>query len=172
MHERPAPGDFQPFYASYIERVPDGNIRATLREQAAGTSALLRSARAAERAEHAYAPGKWTVKEVVGHLADTERIMAYRALRIARGDDTPLAGFDENRYVPAGAFAVRSLESLTTELESVRAATLTLLDGLAANAWPRAGSANEARITVRALAWIIAGHELHHRAILEERYLG
>ncbi|HUH12747.1 MAG TPA: DinB family protein [Longimicrobiales bacterium] len=171
MRERPGPDEFDPFYSGYIERVPDADIRATLRAQGAATAALLRSERARERAEHAYAPGKWLLKEVVGHLADTERILAYRALRIARGDATPLAGFDENRYVAGGGFSGRTLDDLTAGLEAVRAATLALLDGLPEDAWTRAGTANEARVTVRALAWIIAGHELHHRAIVEERYL-
>jgi uncharacterized damage-inducible protein DinB len=168
---RPNEGEFAPFAARYIERVPEGDIVATLEAQMEETLALLRTI-SEERAGYAYAAGKWTVREVVGHVADTERVLAYRALRIGRGDDTPLPGFDENAYVRKAGFDGRTLGDLLAELDAVRSATLTLVRGLPSEAWPRRGTAAGAPYTVRGLIFMIAGHELHHRAILEERYLG
>jgi uncharacterized damage-inducible protein DinB len=167
-HGRPGAGEFAPFYAGYIERVPEGDILRILADQWQATERLLRGAE--ERADFRYADGKWSVKQVVGHLADTERIMAYRALRIARGDATPLPGFDENAFTAAGAFDARELGELVDDLGAARAATLHLLRGLPDAAWTRTGTANDAPTSVRAIACILAGHELHHRAILEERY--
>jgi hypothetical protein len=111
------------------------------------------------------------VKEVVGHLADSERVFAYRALRFARADATELAGFDENHYAANSSFDERPLAEVLREFEAVRAATVALLHGLPGPAWDRRGVANGNPVTVRALAWIIAGHERHHRALLAERYL-
>ena len=167
---RPEPGEYSQFYAGYIARVPDGDIVAILRGQLRATQSLL-APLTASQADFAYASGKWTIREVVGHIADTERIMACRALRIARGDRTPLPGFDENEYVPQGRFDERSLPGLLTELEAVRASTVALFAGVPADAWERHGTASDAAISVRALACIIAGHELHHRALIETRYL-
>jgi uncharacterized damage-inducible protein DinB len=167
---RPAPGEFAGFYQKYIERVPAGGIAGLLERQIEATLELLRQL-SEEEAAHAYAPGKWTIREVVGHVTDAERVFAYRALRIARADPAGLAGFDENAWVPAGGFGHRPLAALAAELAAVRTATVLLLRGLPDAAWERRGSANGQEVTVRALAWIMAGHELHHRAILEERYL-
>ena len=168
--QRPAHDELSPYYHRYIERVPDGDIVAILATQIDDTLALLRDVDDA-RALFAYAPGKWSIKEVVGHMTDVERVMSYRALRFARGDDTPLAGFDENAYTPEGCFNDRPLASLTAELASVRRATVGLLAGLPRDAWTRSGTANRSPVTVRAIAWIIAGHELHHRQLLADRYL-
>ncbi|HSJ16321.1 MAG TPA: DinB family protein [Longimicrobiales bacterium] len=168
--QRPEAGEYHPFYAGYVARVPPGDILTILRDQIIDTRELLRRVSTAG-ADYAYAPGKWSVKEVVGHVADAERVFGYRALRFARGDDTPLSGFDETRYVPAGRFAERPLGQLVEELAAVRGATLALLNGLPDEAWSRSGLANGTPVTVRAIATIIAGHELHHRAILETRYL-
>ena len=165
----PAAGEYAPHYAGYVARVPAGDVVARLRRQIAEAAALLRPLDAA-KARHRYAPGKWSVIEVLGHLSDTERIFAYRALRIARGDETPMAGFDENIYVPAGEFERRSIAAVLGEFEAVRAATVALLDGLPEAAWIRGGVANGQRVTVRALAHIIAGHELHHVEVLRTRY--
>ncbi len=167
---RPLPGEYAAFYAGYVARVPDGDIIATLRTQVEDTCRLLESIGEAG-AGYAYAADKWTVRDIVGHLCDSERIFAVRALRFARADAAPLPGFDEKLYVPAGEFAERTLASLIAELRAVRAATVTLLEGLPAAAWTRSGLANETHVSVRALAWITAGHERHHGAILEERYL-
>ncbi len=167
--ERPGPGEYADFYARYIARVPDGDVVAQLATQIADTRRALHALPAA-RASHRYAAGKWNVTEVVGHLADAERVFAYRALRFARGDETPLPGFDETVYVPAGEFADRSIASVVDEFAAVRSATLVLFSALPAHAARRSGPANGQTVSVRAIAWIIAGHELHHRAILRERY--
>jgi uncharacterized damage-inducible protein DinB len=168
--DRPGEGEFAPFAARYIERVPHGDIVATLESQMETTLAVLRAI-PEERAGYAYASGKWTIREVVGHVADTERVLAYRALRLARGDRTPLPGFDENEFVRNAGFDARSLGDLLVELAAVRQATVTLAAGLPAEAWTRRGTAGGAPYTVRGLIFMLAGHELHHRAILEERYL-
>jgi transposase len=169
MIARPAPSEYAPFYAGYVERVPEGDLLAQLARQLDETRALL-GGLPPSRAVHRYAAGKWSVAEVVGHVTDAERIFAYRALRIARGDATPLASFDENAYVPAGSFDRRTLPDLLEELAAVRHATLTLMRGLPAEAWARSGVASGRPVSVGALAYIIAGHELHHVAILRERY--
>jgi DinB family protein len=165
----PAAEEYAPYYADYVGRVPPGDVVARLPRQAAETAALLRPL-GPERARYRYAPGKWSIIEVLGHLSDAERIMAYRALRIARLDQTPLAGFDENTYVPAAEFERRSLADVLTEFEAVRAATIALLASLPEAAWTRWGVANGHRVTVRALAHIIIGHELHHVEVLRTRY--
>ena len=167
---RPQSTEYAPYYAGYIAQVPEGDLVDLLRSQHRETQALLRSI-SEDRAAHRYAPGKWSIKEVVGHMADVERIMTYRALRIARGDTTPLPGFDENAYVPAANFGARSLASLAHELEQVRNATIAFLETLEPDAAARRGSANNLEVTARALAYIIAGHERHHVRILTERYL-
>ena len=166
----PAASEHAPYYGRYISRVPSGDIITTLERQGEETSRLLNGL-SPEQTDFRYAPGKWSIKEVIGHLTDAERIFSYRALRFARGDDTPLAGFDENDYSPAGEFGGRSLEDLVADLRATRASTVALLRGLPATAMTRGGEASGARVTVRALAWITAGHELHHVTILRERYL-
>lgn len=168
--QRPEPSEFSPYYAGYVARVPDGDIVGTLRTQLELTVALARLLDE-EQGSHRYAPDKWSIRQVLGHMADTERIMGYRALRVARGDETPLPGFDENLYVRNARFDERTLASLADELELVRQGTLGLLAPLNDQELARAGTANGAPITARALAWIIAGHERHHLAILRERYL-
>lgn len=168
---RPGPNEYLAYYGRYIDGVPDGELLVLLRDQLAETEALLREFTGA-RADHRYAPDKWSVKEVVGHMTDAERIFAYRALRFARGDRTPLPGFDENAFVRGANFAARALPEIAGEFRSVRMASITLFAGLSEEALMRRGVANEAEVTVRALAWIIAGHERHHAKILRERYLG
>ena len=167
---RPAPDEFAPYYGRYIERVPDGDIVATLRDQVEETLRTLRTIPDA-RAGHRYAPDKWSIREVVGHLSDTERIFTYRALRIARGDDTPLPGFDENAFVSRARLDDRALAGLIDEYAAVRAATVALFDSLFPEEWTRRGIASDKGVSVRALAWITAGHEIHHLGILRERYL-
>jgi hypothetical protein len=168
---RPAPDEHAPYYARYIDLVPDGDIADTLQHQVVDTAAFLRSI-PPHLHGHRYAEGKWSVKEVVGHMADAERIFAYRALRFARADQTPLSGFDENHYVPAGDFDARELGSLVDEWVHVRHATLALLRSLDPAAMLRRGKANDQEISVRALAFVMAGHVDHHASILRERYLG
>jgi hypothetical protein len=166
---RPATGENSPWFAGYIARVPPGDILQRLVDQAGEVTEVFTSI-PADRLDFRYAPGKWSPLEIVGHLSDTERVLSYRALRIARADLTPLEGFDENGYVEAAAFAERSLPSLLEEFRSVRAASLTLLRSLSEEAWARRGVANGTPITVRALAWIMAGHATHHLIILHQRY--
>lgn len=170
LSARPAEDAVPAFYRGYVARVPDGDIAATLTAQIDDTASLLAHL-SDEQALHRYATGKWSIKEVVGHVADAERVFAYRILRFARGDATPLAGFDENQYVPAGRFDDRSLADLIGEFRAVRAATTVLLRGLPFDSLDRRGTANGVPLTARAIAWTTAGHELHHRHILRERYL-
>lgn len=168
--DRPAPDEYTEYYGGYIGRVPDGvDLLDLLAEQRDDTAATL-SALPLGKGDYRYAPGKWSVKEVVGHLSDVERIMAYRALRIARGDTTPLPGFDENAYVPVAGCDDHALRDLVQEWVDTRQATITLFRNLPAEAWPRRGTANGNEISVRALAFIIAGHERHHRETLRTRY--
>jgi uncharacterized damage-inducible protein DinB len=165
---RPAPDEFAPYYARYIDLVPDDLLRA-LRENGEETRRRLSSLTDA-KADFRYAPGKWSVKEVVGHITDAERIFTYRALRFARADETPLPGFDENSYVEESRFSERALSSLLDEFRVARAASIAFFENLDETAWNRAGLANDVRMSVRAIAFAIAGHELHHRKILVERY--
>lgn len=168
--DRPDSTEYADFYAGYIAGVPDGNLLRTLEAQGTETAALLAAVPEA-RESFAYAPGKWTLKDVVGHIADAERVFSYRALRIARGDEIPLPGFDENAWVPNAGAAARSLKDLAAELAAVRTSTLALLRHLPTEAVARKGTASGKTISVRALAWIMAGHERHHLRIIRERYL-
>jgi hypothetical protein len=166
---RPEATEYAPSYGGYISQVPGGDLLAILEDQRRDTQQLL-AALPETRALHRYAPGKWSVKEVVGHVSDTERVFSYRALRFARGDAQPLAGFDEQAWVPAAGFDRRSLPDLLADLDAVRRATIALFRGFDAAALARKGTANNREITVRALAYVIAGHERHHLGILRERY--
>jgi hypothetical protein len=167
---RPAQDEHAPYYGKYTTLVPDGNIVDTLENQIASTLSLLRNLDE-EKASFRYAPDKWSIKEVMGHIIDAERIFTYRALRIARNDQTPLPGFEQDGYVPAGNFDARPLSDLLAEFECVRRATLFLFNNLDDEAWSRRGTASDNEVSVRALAYITAGHELHHVNILRERYL-
>ena len=170
MKARPEEGEFNPYYAMYIGLVPDGDIVQTLRSQLPETVHLLKTV-PEERAGFRYADRKWSIRELVGHLADAERVFAYRAMCIARGDTQPLPGFEEDDYVRGAAFDSLSLERIVREYEMVRAATLSFFDNLGDQAWTRTGTANGNGISVRAIAYILAGHERHHRQVLQERYL-
>lgn len=167
---KPAAGEFPPYAAMYIDLLPDdGRVLVHLEEQARLVDSFFR-ALPAERLAYRYAPGKWTPKEILLHLVDDERIYGYRALRFARGDETELPGFDQDPYAEASGADARSLESLLAEHAAVRASTLSLFGNLPEAAWDRGGVANGARVTVRALAWHVTGHELHHLGVLRERY--
>jgi len=167
---RPEPGEYAPYYEKYISQITGNDILTTLYEQRRQMLLLL-SGRSESDGEIRYALEKWSVKEVLGHICDTERVFAYRALRIARNDATPLAGFDENEYVKNAAFARQPLADLIEDFIAVRRATISLFRGFDEAAWIRRGTANNNPVSVRALAYIIAGHELHHRRMLEEKYL-
>lgn len=166
---RPDAAEHAAFYARYIALVPDGDIVARLRAQGDELANALASV-SEVRGGFRYAEGKWTIREVVGHLIDAERIFSYRALRIARGDATPLAGFDENAYVPESGADARPLADLVAELRAVRESTGRLFASLPAAAWTRTGTASGQPVSVRALAWITAGHAAHHLGLLRERY--
>jgi hypothetical protein len=157
------------YHGRYIAQVPQGNILDILQQGLDATLALLGGASA--RADFRYAPGKWSLKEVVGHVIDTERIFAYRTLRFARNDKTPLPGFEQDDYMPYANFAGRELSDLAREFDCVRQATLFLLRNLDAAAWERRGTASGGEFTVRAMAYVTAGHEIHHRRIIEAKYL-
>jgi len=167
---RPRPEEYNAYYETYISEVADGRLMETLAAQRDETAALLAGVTEAQ-ASYRYAEGKWSLKEVIGHVADAERIFAYRALRIARGDETPLASFDENAYVPASGCGRRTLPEIAHELRAVREATIALLASVDDAAWMRVGTASGKPVSVRALGYIIAGHERHHLRVLRERYL-
>ena len=166
---RPAADEFLPYYARYIDLVPEGNLVDLLAEQQPDTLRMLRRVDD-ERGLYAYAADKWTIKEVIGHLSDAERVFSYRALRFARGDAQPVAGFDENAYVPAGRFNDRPIKDLIDEFQAIRAATIHVFRYLSEDELARRGIANGNPISVRALGYVIAGHERHHAKLLRERY--
>jgi hypothetical protein len=168
---RPAPGEYTPYFGTYIDKVPDGDV-ITVLERGIGTTGKLLGSVSEERGGYRYAEGKWSLKEVLGHMSDTERIFGYRMLTFARGDAGPLPGFDENTYTPAQESDRVPLALLVDEFVAVRAATLALLKVLPPAAWERQGVASGNALSARAAAWIIAGHEIHHRRVIEERYLG
>ena len=167
---RPEQSEYLPYYGTYISKVPSGDVVETLSAQHDVTLAMLRDL-PEDQGGIRYAPGKWSVREVVGHLTDAERVFTYRALRFARGDETPLPGFDENAYVTKSRLDARSLRSLCDEYEAVRRATVLLFASFDADEWLRAGVASNATMRVHSSAWVCAGHELHHREILRTRYL-
>lgn len=166
---RPSAGEHSVEVGRYLSEVPGDDAWPALSAQVAEVDRLF-GPLSAERALHRYAPGKWSVKEVLGHLADAERIYAYRALRFAREDATPLPGFEENLYVPAGRFDARPLRELLDEWNAVRAATLALFRGLDEEALLRCGVANGKAVSVRTLAWLAVAHAGHHLRVLRERY--
>lgn len=168
---RPTPADYAPAFAAEIALVPEAaDFVALLAEQRDETTALagwFGESHAALR----YAPGKWTVRETVGHLADVERVLSYRLLRFLRGDATPLSPFDHDAYVPAGGFETRTLASVLGEFRAVRGATLALLADAPPSAFAFRGPVGAGAITAAALLYLITGHERHHQALLRTRYL-
>ncbi|HUQ33495.1 MAG TPA: DinB family protein [Pyrinomonadaceae bacterium] len=167
---QPQPTEYAPYYGKYTALVPEGDIINTLESQLNETLSILRGL-SEKQGDFVYAPGKWSLKEVVGHILDTERIFGHRAFRFARADATPLPGYEQDDYVRAGNFGSRSLKDLIDELELVRRATISMFRSLDEEAWLRRGVANENEVSVRALAYILAGHETHHMGIIRERYL-
>jgi hypothetical protein len=168
MTSRPAAAEYAPAAAGYVALVPDGDIIALLERQLGEMLALLRPVpEAAGNTRHA--PYTWSVKEVVGHVTDAERVFGYRALCVARGDQTPLPGFDENAYVGPAAFDACRLSDLVAQFEHLRRSHLLFFRSLPADAWARRGVANNSPVTTRALAYIISGHAEHHARILRKR---
>jgi hypothetical protein len=167
---RPRPGEFAAYAQADIDLVHGSCAVTALVAQREATAELFRQF--GERAgDLSYAPGKWTVRQVLGHLADDERIFAYRALCLARGDSRPLSGFDENAYAAAARFEDHTVDDLLADYFAVRDASVTLFRGLDGDAWQRTGSVNGYSASTRGLAFHIAGHELHHHRILRDRYL-
>ena len=166
---RPAPSEYSDWYAGYVARVPEGDVIASLRDGQDRMKEALATL-PESRGDHRYAEGKWTVRTLIGHMIDAERIFAYRALRIARGDTTPLPSFDENAFAVEARSDERRVAELVAELLSVRDSTTRLFASLPDEAWTRTGTASDAQVSVRALAYITAGHALHHLAILKDRY--
>jgi len=167
---RPDTTEHAPYYGKYVELVPEGDIVETLRTQFQESLEMFRGI-SEEKAATRYAPDKWSIKEVLGHVIDGERVFSYRALTFARGDATEIPGFEQDDYVRTGQFDRRTLADLVNEYESVRRGTLTLLGSFDSDAWARRGVANTWEVSVRALGFIIAGHERHHVKVLKERYL-
>ncbi|MCU1237108.1 MAG: hypothetical protein JWP63_5075 [Candidatus Solibacter sp.] len=166
---KPDETEHAPYFSRYIDLVPDGDVVGTLAGQIGVTLTELRQISDADSLLR-YEPGKWSVREVVGHMIDTERIFAYRALRIARSDKTPLAGFEQDDYIPAGAFDKRVWADLIDEFYAVRRSNLAMFRGFPLDAWLRTGIASDKEISVRALAYIIAGHERHHLGVIRDKY--
>ena len=165
---RPDAAEFAPFYAGYVGKVPDSGPSAELKQQISALEKL--KSLPDDKANYAYADGKWTVKEVIGHCADAERVFSYRLTRIARGDKTPLAGFDENLWAKTAPHGKRPLSAVVDEMIAVRRSTIALIDSLDDTAIANSTTANNKEITGRALCWIIAGHSKHHLDVLHDRY--
>jgi uncharacterized damage-inducible protein DinB len=166
---RPDATEYAPFYAGYIAAVPDGDAVTLLGDLGRELDVAVRRI-PESRGGYRYAEGKWSIREMLGHVIDAERIFTYRALRIARGDATPLPGFDENAYVPMAGSDRRTIADLADELRAVRESSGRLFASLPDEAWSRRGNTSGKEITVRALAWITVGHAQHHRRMLHERY--
>jgi uncharacterized damage-inducible protein DinB len=167
---RPAADECSPYYFTYIQLVSDGDIVHTLQAQHGDIHALLKNISDASASTQP-APGEWSIKQVVAHLSDTERLFVFRALWFARGEQSALPGMEPNPWVAITDANARALSDLLTEFDQVRAASISLFANLDAAAWQRQGSASGNVVSVRALAWIIAGHELHHIRSLREVYL-
>jgi hypothetical protein len=166
---RPGTDEAAPYYWKYIDRVPGDDVVRVLEGQGEETLAFLRGV-SEERSRHRYAPGKWSIRELLGHLNDSERVFALRALWFARGFDSALPSFDQDTAARAAGADEEAWASHVEEFRAVRLASVALFRNLPAEAWPRTGVASGNRFTVRALAYVIAGHEAHHVAVLKERY--
>jgi uncharacterized damage-inducible protein DinB len=168
---KPDPSEYAPYYEKDMDYVQGDDVLRTLSAQTDKSLATLRGI-SDERSLERYAPNKWSIREVVGHLIDCERIFSYRALRFARNDPQELAGFEQDDYIPYAHFNNRAWSDLLSEFELVRRSTVLMYRGLDKEAWMRRGTANKASLTVRAIAYITAGHELHHMQIIRTKYLG
>jgi len=166
---RPDPSEYNPFYAGYVNAVPDGDIAQTLVAQKEDVLIWMDAA-TTQQADFRYAPGKWSAKEVVGHIIDTEWIFTYRALRFARGDQSPLPGMDQDMFMAGANFSDRSLADMRAEFSGLRTASSQLISSFPEEIFNRTGVASGFSFSVRAMCWIIAGHCQHHLHILNERY--
>ncbi|MDR0271482.1 DinB family protein [Paenibacillus sp.] len=170
MSTRPISTEYNPYFKRYIDLVPEGDIIDILEKSLDATSELF-GALTEEQANYRYEPGKWSMKEVLGHISDNERIMSYRLLRIARGDRTSLSGYDQDELMCGAAFDACRLSDLLEEYQLIRKSTLALLRGLPETAWSRIGLVDESESSANAWAYIIAGHELHHVKVIRDKYL-
>jgi DinB family protein len=166
---RPAPTDHSPYYSRYTDLVPEEDILGAMEKTAAETQKFL-SRIDESKGDYRYAPDKWSIKEVLGHVEDAERVFAYRALTFGRAGKTALPGFEQDEWMADAPFRSSTLKQRIEGLAAVRKTTLSLFRELSDEAWDRAGIASENHVTVRALAYIILGHERHHMKILRERY--
>jgi hypothetical protein len=169
MNRRPDPSEYSPYFQRYVDLVPEDDIVAAMQSQVTTTGNLLRSVDE-ERSSYRYAPGKWTIKQVVGHVGDTERIFAYRALAISRGETNPLPGFDEDSYVRGADFDSWPFADLVDSLAIIRRANVLMFRNLTEDAWDRRGVASGNPTSVRGLAYAIVGHERHHVGVLRSKY--
>ncbi|MBK5286479.1 MAG: DinB family protein [Bacteroidia bacterium] len=166
----PAQDSLSDYYKTYLKYVPEEDLLKCLVEQQSEINSFL-SALPVEKESFQYAPGKWMLKEVVGHLCDTERILSYRALRFSRNDKLPLQGFDENEYTVHANYKSRNLKNITEELLVVRQSTILLFQNMNEEMLDRKGTANESEVTARAILFFIIAHARHHMKVIEERYL-
>src|SRR5712692_5651176 len=167
---RPLESEYAPYYQSYIARVTEAEILPVLRSQLDELDVLLGRV-TPDRETYAYAEGKWSIRELAGHLIDAERVFGYRAFCIARGESRNLPAFDEKEYMLSAPYNQIELDDLLSELRLVRLSNLAMLRSLDEQAWMRIGTANDAQVSVRAIAFIMAGHVRHHMGVLRERYL-
>lgn len=170
MLQRPEKNEYAEFYAGYVSLARETDVVSALQNQSDELRNLFAGI-SAEKEDFRYAEDKWSIKELLGHIIDGERVFSYRALRISRGDQTPLAGFEENSYVAGSNFAGSNFADLIEEFSLLRAANVLLFKNLTDEAWLRTGTASDATVSVRALAFIMVGHVRHHASILRERYL-
>lgn len=170
MGHHPAASEYAPFYAGYVARVPEADILTVLEAQRAELRAVASSI-PSDRERYAYAAGKWTIRDMFGHLGDAERVFGYRAFCIGRGESAALPGFDENEYVARAGFGDCPLADLASELVQLRETNLATFRRLDPAGWTRTGTANGTPVSMRAIAYIMAGHVRHHLAVLTERYL-
>lgn len=168
--QRPKQYEYPEYYVPYVSLVPEGDLLTILKENLKKAVALFEDISEAD--EHfRYEPGKWSIKGVLAHITDTERVMSYRLLRMGRGDQTPLAGFNQEQFVQGSQAENLQLKNILADFVATRKATITLMENMPESAWENKGYANNTEVTTRAVAYILAGHEMHHRNILTERYL-
>lgn len=167
---RPLPGEYAEGYATYIAEAGEGEVLALLQAQQEEVAALFAQL-SEDQGAFRYAPGKWSLKDLLLHLSDSERIFAYRCLRIGRGDATPMPGFEENAYAAAAQADARAMADLVADWRAVRTASLTLFRGMPAGAWLNRGTTNNRAITARCIPYLTLGHAAHHLVVLRERYL-
>ena len=168
--QRPQLSEYAEYYDTYVSKVPDDDVFQVLAEQVDRTARLLGSL-PAEWETYRYQPGKWSIREVMGHVVDVERVFGYRALSMARADPTPLPGMDENGWAVASNAGDRPLASLLEELRAARRSSLAMFGSFDDAAWGRSGVASDCPFSVRTFPYVVAGHEIHHRRVIEERYL-